>query len=86
MRRSVTDAHTQISITDTSGSLASNVAALRFSFTSFENGGTAFREFDGFGVAAIPESGTVALWLGLGALAAMLGRMRVGRPKSGATA
>lgn len=44
------------------GTLVGNVAALRFTFTSFENNASAWREFDAFGTpAAIPEPATTAL-------------------------
>ena len=42
---------TMVSLTDTSGVLASGVAALRFNFSGVENSGTAFREFVVEGVA-----------------------------------
>jgi autotransporter-associated beta strand protein len=42
---------TMVGLTDTSGVLASGVAALRFNFSGVENGGTAFREFVVEGVA-----------------------------------
>ena len=52
----VFDAHTRVSLTDQSGVLAEGVAAVRFTFTSFENDGTAYREFDAVGsVTPVPE-------------------------------
>ncbi len=43
-------ARTMVSITGTGGAdLASGVAAIRFTFTGFENGSTAYREIDVFG-------------------------------------
>jgi hypothetical protein len=57
---------TMVSITGTF--VASNVAAIRFTFTSFENGSTAYREMDAFGEAAIPEPSTGGVLLGVGAL------------------
>jgi PEP-CTERM motif len=67
------NAHTLVSLTDGSGVLASGVASVRFTFTGFENGGTAYREFDAFGSAtgavtpptpgltAVPEPSTYGL-------------------------
>lgn len=69
-------ANTVVQLTASSGSLATNVAALRFVFTGFENGGTAYREFDVVGAAAVPEPSTYAALLGLGALGAALVRRR----------
>lgn len=48
------ESSTMVRLTDTSGVLASGVAALRFNFSGVENGGTAFREFvvEGVAVAA----------------------------------
>jgi uncharacterized protein YhjY with autotransporter beta-barrel domain len=45
---------TMVELTDSSGTLASGVAALRFNFSGIENSGTAFREFvvEGVAVAA----------------------------------
>ncbi|MBI2511421.1 MAG: PEP-CTERM sorting domain-containing protein [Opitutae bacterium] len=62
-------ANTVVQLTASSGSLATNVAALRFFFTGFENGGTAYREFDVVGAAAVPEPSTYAALVGLAALA-----------------
>lgn len=64
------DAHTRVRLTDTEGKLAENVARLRFTFTGFENGGTAYREIDVFGTA-VPEPAHAGLAAGalLGALA-----------------
>lgn len=59
--------HTLVELTSVGGSLASNVAAVRFVFGGVENGGTGFREFDLIGEAmpaAIPEPARAA---GLGA-------------------
>ena len=72
------DAHTLVSLTDSTGVLATGVAAVRYTFTGFENGGTAYREFDAFGSPTtgpgnpgVPDAGSTAalLGLGLGALA-----------------
>lgn len=48
------ESSTMVRLTDTSGVLASGVAALRFNFSGIENSGTAFREFvvEGVAVAA----------------------------------
>lgn len=45
---------TMVQLTDSSGTLASGVAAIRFNFSGIENSGTAFREFvvEGVAVAA----------------------------------
>ena len=63
------NAHTRVGLTDSSGLLAGNVAAIRYSFTSFENSGTAYREIDAFGSPSVPEPGSVFL-IALGALVA----------------
>ncbi len=63
------DAHTRVRLTDTSGVLAANVANLRYTFTSFESGGTAYRELDVIGTPSVPEPGEYAAVAGL-ALAA----------------
>ncbi len=57
-------AHTRIRLTDTGGVLATDVAKLRFTFTSFENNGTAYREIDVLG-AAVPEPSQYAAVVGL---------------------
>ncbi len=51
------DSSTRIQIYDDQGQpLLTNVAALRFDFTSFENSGTAYRELDVLGrVVSVPE-------------------------------
>lgn len=69
-------ASTMVAITDGSGTLASNVAGLRFVFAGYENSGTAYREFDVFGTAAIPEPSTYAALLGALALGAAAWRRR----------
>lgn len=57
-------------ITDTTGTLATGVAALRFTFGNQENGYVGYREIDvaGFGIVTIPEPATLAT-LCLGGLA-----------------
>ncbi len=57
-------------ITDTTGLLATNVAAVRFTFPTQENGYVGYRELDvhGVGVQAIPEPTSLAA-LSLGGLA-----------------
>jgi hypothetical protein len=60
------DNSTMVQLTSSSGYLAENVAKVRFIFNGFENGGTAFREFDIAGVANVPEPGAYGL---VGALA-----------------
>lgn len=53
---------TMVRLTDTSGVLASGVAALRFNFSGVENSGTAFREFVVEGVAgAAPTTVTTSV-------------------------
>lgn len=58
---------TLVELTPSSGFLAENVGALRFNFTGFENGGTAYREFvvEGAGVSAVPEPAAAFSTLGL---------------------
>lgn len=55
---------TRVTISDTTGTLASSVAALRFDFNATENGYSGYSEID---VIAVPETGAVSL-LGLTAL------------------
>lgn len=68
----------QVTISDLlAGTLVGNVAALRFTFTNFENGASAWREIDVFGTpAAIPEPATSAISLALLAGAALMIRRR----------
>jgi hypothetical protein len=54
---------TQVTITDTTGVLATDVAFLRFDFNGTENGYSGYSEID---VLAVPEPNTLAL-LGVGA-------------------
>lgn len=53
-------ATTLVQLTAASGVLAQQVVSLRFVFSGFENGGTAYREFQ---VAAVPEPSTYCLAL-----------------------
>ena len=52
---------TKVSITDTTGTLAANVAALRFDFNTTENGYSGYSEID---VQAVPEPSAVGLLIG----------------------
>jgi hypothetical protein len=63
---------TRVTISDTTGTLASNVAALRFDFNATENGYSGYSEID---VIAVPEAGAVSL-LGLTALGLAARRRR----------
>jgi hypothetical protein len=45
-------ANTLVTVNDSNGLLAKNVAAVRFIFNGFENGGTAYREIDVWGTSA----------------------------------
>ena len=51
---------TMVRLTSNSGVLAANVVSLQFVFNGYENGGTAFREFQvlGTSVSSVPEPGT----------------------------
>jgi len=64
---------TMVSISDTTGILASNVAGLRFDFNATENGYSGYSEIDVFGV--VPEPGSMGL-LGLTAFGAITRRRR----------
>ncbi len=75
------NSHTRVSVTDSNGILASNVAHIRYTFTSFENSGTAYREIDVLGVASVPEPTTFGL-LALGAGAFILRTVRQQRQKA----
>ena len=62
--------NTRVSLTDSSGFLAVDVAAFRYTFTGFENNGTAYREVDAFGTPApVPEPACVLLVCAAGGLA-----------------
>lgn len=66
----------RVSITDTTGTLATNVAAVRFDFDpGTENGYSGYTEFDVFG-APVPEPTALGL-LGLGATGLLARRRRV---------
>lgn len=60
------DSTTMVQLSTISGNLASNVAALEFVFTGFENSGTGYREFDVLGAASVvPEPSTYTAFVGL---------------------
>lgn len=66
----------RVNITDDStGILATNVAALQFNFNATENGYSGYAEIDVFAPVAVPEPGSVAV-MGLAALGAVLRRRR----------
>lgn len=74
--------NSKVSLTDDSGPLATHVAAVRYTFTSFESDGTAYREIDAFGsvtavTAAVPEPSSLMLAM-LGAVG-LLPAMRAAR-------
>lgn len=71
----------EVTISDLlAGTLVGNVAALRFTFTTFENNSSAWREIDVFGTpATIPEPATSAISLALLSLAALVIRRRLVR-------
>jgi hypothetical protein len=58
---------TMVRLTSNSGALAENVVALQFVFNGYENGGTAFREFQVLGTSSVPEP-SICMLLGIGAL------------------
>lgn len=71
---------TWVNVTDTTGVLASGVNSLRFDMKvqtvgDAPNLGASYREIDVFGVASVPEPGTVAL-LAIGGLALVMLRRR----------
>jgi hypothetical protein len=70
-----TQSATRSTITDTTGRLATGVAALRFNFLSPENGYTGYAEIDVLGSATVPEPAGCAL-LCIGAAALMARRVR----------
>lgn len=78
------DDSTMVQLTSVSGTFVSNVAALRFVFSGYENGGTGFSEFDVFGVAtAVPETSSCTAIAGALALGAtLLIRRRRGRDRT----
>jgi PEP-CTERM motif len=63
---------TRVTISDTTGTLAANVAALRFDFNATENGYSGYAEID---VIAVPEPGALSV-LGLAALGLAARRRR----------
>ncbi len=67
-----------VSITDLlGGTLVGNVAALRFTFTTFENNASAWREIDVIGTpAAIPEPAHTALLFAVATVSALVVRQR----------
>jgi hypothetical protein len=67
---------TAVFLTDSTGQLANNVAAIRFSFPTTENGFVGYRELDVFAVATIPEPSTFVL-MGLGLVGVLAGYRRM---------
>lgn len=67
-----------VTITDAlAGTIVGNVAALQFTFTSFENNSSAWREIDAIGTpTAIPEPSTYAAFVGVAALGLAMVRRR----------
>jgi hypothetical protein len=70
-----------VSITDLlGGTLIGNVAALRFTFTAFENGASAWREIDAIGTpASIPEPAHAALLFAVAMVGALVVRRHRGK-------
>jgi hypothetical protein len=64
----------RVNITDSTGTLAKNVAAIQFNFNGTENGYSGYAEIDVF-AAAVPEPGALGL-AGLAALGMMARRRR----------
>jgi hypothetical protein len=64
---------TMVSLTSTTGVLAADVVSLQFVFTGYQNGGTAFREFQ-----VVPEPSCAVLLLGSGALLLLRRRRTAG--------
>ena len=52
---------TAVFLTDTTGTLATSVAKIKFSFPSTENGYVGYRELDVFGFTQVPEPSTLML-------------------------
>jgi hypothetical protein len=59
-------------ITNSTGKIANNVASVQFVFNGYQNGGTAYRQFQVVGAAdAVPEPSTYALF-GIGAIGLLM--------------
>ena len=68
----------ETSLTSQTGVLATNVAAIQYTFDAYDNNGTGYREFDAFG-ASVPEPSTYATLVGTAALGlALFLRLRRG--------
>lgn len=65
---------TRVTITDTTGTLAANVQALRFDFGATENGYSGYAEIDAF---AVPEPGSAAIVVAGLSMVGALRRRRV---------
>lgn len=65
----------KVTISDTTGTLATNVDALRFTFYLIENETAVWREIDVTGIATVPEPGSAVALLSLGTVA-LLARRR----------
>lgn len=65
---------TRVTLTDTTGTLATNVKALQFNFNATENGYSGYAEIDVF---AVPEPASAAVF-GLGAVGLLARRRRAG--------
>ena len=65
----------ETSLTSQTGVLATNVAAIQYTFDSYDNGATGYREFEAFG-ATVPEPAAYAVLAGAGVLGLALWRRR----------